>query len=203
MGRLTRDRTAKPLSRDQILKREQGRKVNNRCFFFQLKTSKIGNHTRLIHTLLKVLTMHTRTTLRRRAARMLACHIMELLLPECKSLGKSADYHLGVSELFIPPLCLALVSNLLIVFSYKYGATSPSQQIFFDRCHIYFYTTIVFCADTVLRRSYPTVSRNMGVTSEMEEQVTFRLFQVYIRYYSPRPNLLLMESLNLPVIRFI
>ena len=37
----------------------------------------------------------------------------------------------------------------------------------------------------------------MGVTGEMEEQVPFRLFQLYIRYHSPRPNLLTMESINL------
>ena len=43
----------------------------------------------------------------------------------------------------------------------------------------------------------------MGVTSEMEKHETFRLFQLYIRYYSPRPNLLLMEFLNLSVIRFV
>ena len=42
-----RDGTAEPVSRDQILRREWG------LFFFpvQLTTSRIGNLTRLIHTL--------------------------------------------------------------------------------------------------------------------------------------------------------
>ena len=31
----------------------------NSCFLVQLTTSRVGNHTRLIHTLLKVLTIHT------------------------------------------------------------------------------------------------------------------------------------------------
>ena len=53
-----------------------------------------------------------------------------------------------------------------------------------------------------MRRSYPT-TRNMGVRSEMEEHVPLRLFEVYIRYRSPRPNLLIMESMNLSKICFI
>ena len=60
-----------------------------------------------------------------------------------------------------------------------------------------------FYMATALRRLYPTVLRAMGVTSEMEEQVPFRLFQVCIRYHSPRQNLLIMESISLSIIRFI
>ena len=57
MSRLTRDGTAEPVSRDQILRhaREQG----NIIFPDQLTTSRIGNLTRLIHTLLYVMTIHT------------------------------------------------------------------------------------------------------------------------------------------------
>ena len=57
MSRLTRDGTAEPVSRDQILRhaREQG----NFIFPVQLTTSRIGNLTRLIHTLLYVMTIHT------------------------------------------------------------------------------------------------------------------------------------------------
>ena len=58
MSRLTRDGTAEPVSRDQILRhaREQG----NIIFPVQLTTSRIGNLTRLIHTLLYVMTtIHT------------------------------------------------------------------------------------------------------------------------------------------------
>ena len=49
MSRLTRDGTAEPVSRDQILRRERGQ--GNIHFPCQLTTSRIGNLTRLIHTL--------------------------------------------------------------------------------------------------------------------------------------------------------
>ena len=58
MGRLTRDRTAEPVSRDQILSRHV-RRQGNIHFPVQLTTSRIDNLTRLIHTLLHVMTMHT------------------------------------------------------------------------------------------------------------------------------------------------
>ena len=59
MSRLTRDETAEPVSRDhdQILRREGGQ--GKTVFFpYQLTKSRI-DHTRLIHTLLKELTIHT------------------------------------------------------------------------------------------------------------------------------------------------
>ena len=46
MGRLTRDGTAEPNSRDQIHRRERDREKN--IFPVQLTTSRIGNLTRLI-----------------------------------------------------------------------------------------------------------------------------------------------------------
>ena len=49
MSRLARDGTAEPVSRDQILRRERGQ--GNIHFPVQLTTSRIGNLTRLIHTL--------------------------------------------------------------------------------------------------------------------------------------------------------
>ena len=57
MSRLTREGAAESVSRDQILRhaREQG----NIIFPVQLTTSRIGNLTRLIHTLLYVMTIHT------------------------------------------------------------------------------------------------------------------------------------------------
>ena len=57
MSRLTRDGTAEPVSRDQILRhaRDKGMFI----FPVQLTTSRIGNLTRLIHTLLYVITIHT------------------------------------------------------------------------------------------------------------------------------------------------
>ena len=57
MSRLTRDGTAEPVSREQILRhvREQG----NIIFPIQLTTSRIGDLTRLIHTMLYVMTIHT------------------------------------------------------------------------------------------------------------------------------------------------
>ena len=54
LSKLTRDGTAELVSRDQILR-------HARIFIFpvQLTTSRIGNLTRLIHTLLYVMTVHT------------------------------------------------------------------------------------------------------------------------------------------------
>ena len=52
MSRLTRDGTSEPVSRDQILRHVRGQ--GN----VQLTTSRIGNLTRLIHTLLYVMTIH-------------------------------------------------------------------------------------------------------------------------------------------------
>ena len=57
MSRLTRDGTAEPISRDQILRHARGQ--GNIIFPVQLTTSRIGNLTRLIHTLLHVMTIHT------------------------------------------------------------------------------------------------------------------------------------------------
>ena len=57
MSRLTRDGTAEPISRDQILRYARGQ--GNIIFPVQLTTSRIGNLTRLIHTLLYVMTIHT------------------------------------------------------------------------------------------------------------------------------------------------
>ena len=50
MSRLTRDGTAEPVSRDQILRRERGQ-VKKSFFPVQLTTTRIGNLTRLILTL--------------------------------------------------------------------------------------------------------------------------------------------------------
>ena len=55
MSRLTRDGTAEPVSRDQILRHARGQR--NIIFSVQLTTSRIGNLTRLIHTLLYVMTI--------------------------------------------------------------------------------------------------------------------------------------------------
>ena len=57
MSRLTRDGTAEPVSRDQILRYARGQ--GNIMCPVQLTTSRIGNLTRLIHTLLYVMTIHT------------------------------------------------------------------------------------------------------------------------------------------------
>ena len=55
MSWLTRDGTAKLVSRDRILRRERGREKF--IFPVQLTTSRIGNLTGLIHTLLYVMTI--------------------------------------------------------------------------------------------------------------------------------------------------
>ena len=57
MSRLTRDGTAEPVRRDQILRHARGQ--GNIIFPVQLTTSRIGNLTRLVRTLLYVMTIHT------------------------------------------------------------------------------------------------------------------------------------------------
>ena len=58
MSRLTRDETAEPVSRDHIFRHERGQ--GDIIFPVQLTTtSRIGDLTRLIHTLLYVMTIHT------------------------------------------------------------------------------------------------------------------------------------------------
>ena len=57
MSRLTRDGAAEPISRDQILRHARGQ--GNIIFPVQLTTSRIGNLTWLIHTLLYAMTIHT------------------------------------------------------------------------------------------------------------------------------------------------
>ena len=49
MSRLMRDGTAESVSRDQILRRKRGQ--GNVHFYCSADTSRIGNLTRLIHTL--------------------------------------------------------------------------------------------------------------------------------------------------------
>ena len=56
MSRLMRDGAAEPVSRDQILRRERGQE--NIFFPVELAANRIGNLTRLIHTVLKMLTIH-------------------------------------------------------------------------------------------------------------------------------------------------
>ena len=58
MNRLTRDRTAEPVSRDQILRHEN---ADREIFIFsvQLTTCRTSNFTRLIHTLAIYVTIHT------------------------------------------------------------------------------------------------------------------------------------------------
>ena len=51
MSRLTRDGTAEPVSRDQIIRREQGQDREILIFLVQLFKSMNGHLTRLMHTL--------------------------------------------------------------------------------------------------------------------------------------------------------
>ena len=64
MSRITRGGTAEPVSRDQIVRREwgQGKYIS----LVQLTTSRIGNHARLIYTLLYE-KMHNACTVWRKA----------------------------------------------------------------------------------------------------------------------------------------
>ena len=59
MSRLTRDGTAELVPRDQILRHARGHE--NTIFPVQLTTSRIGNLTLLIYTLLYVMIIHTGT----------------------------------------------------------------------------------------------------------------------------------------------
>ena len=61
-SRLTRDGMVEPVSRDQILRHARGQ--GNIIFSVQLTTSRIGNLTRLIHTLLYVMTIHITNNLK-------------------------------------------------------------------------------------------------------------------------------------------
>ena len=56
MTRLARDGTAEPVSRDQICRREQGQ--GNAHFPCSAGHEQVSNHTRLIHTLLYVMTIY-------------------------------------------------------------------------------------------------------------------------------------------------
>ena len=57
MSRLMRDGTAESVSRDQIFRRERGQGILTSPV--QLTTSRIGNLTRLVHTLAICVTIHT------------------------------------------------------------------------------------------------------------------------------------------------
>ena len=59
MSRLTRDATAEPVSRDQILKANGDREKSILIFPVQLTTSRIGNLTRLVLTLAILCDDHT------------------------------------------------------------------------------------------------------------------------------------------------
>ena len=59
MSRLTRDGTAEPAPRETKFSGPNGDREKP-IFLFQLTTSKIGNLTRLIHTMLSVMTLHDR-----------------------------------------------------------------------------------------------------------------------------------------------
>ena len=56
MSKLTRDGMVEPVPRDQILRYARGQGIL--IFPVQLTTSRVSNVTRLIHTLLCVMTIH-------------------------------------------------------------------------------------------------------------------------------------------------
>ena len=96
MSRLTRDGTAEPISRDQILRHARGQ--GNIIFPVQLTPSRIGNLTRLIHTLLYVMTIHTYQV---HTAGRLDCYCLDtatatslLLLLWCSRIDEGPDRYL-------------------------------------------------------------------------------------------------------------
>ena len=93
MSRLTRDWTAETVSRDQILRHARGR--GNIIFPVQLTTSRIGNLTRLIHTLLYVMTIHNVSR---------SVNVIPFLLGR-QFCGRTIRGHTGRRSLRIPPPC--------------------------------------------------------------------------------------------------
>ena len=105
MSSLAQNGTAEPVSLDQILRRE--REKGKMCVFpVQLAMSR----------LLFPVDPYSADS----AAKNSFLHISHA--------GKIC-YHLGVSRLSFPPLCLTLVFDLLTVFSCKSYATSPSLPL--------------------------------------------------------------------------
>ena len=61
------------------------------------------------------------------------------------SLRKSADYHLGFCGLFIPPLCLTLVLDLLPVLFLEIRGDKRYPTTFLRQVlHAFLYSTVVF-----------------------------------------------------------
>ena len=78
----------------------------------------------------------------------------------------------------------------------------PYNFSFTSGPHLFLYNSIVFFQSYGIA-SFVSNHAEYGVTSEMEEQIPLRLFQVYIIYYSPRPNVLLVKTINLSIIHFM
>ena len=127
MSRLTRDGTAEPVSRDQILRHARGQ--GNIIFPVQLTTNRIGNLTRLIHTLLYVMTIHT------------YIHTYTLELFSKDSLEKYDCYFLFIfienSHIFFCPLLFVVKLNGLgrteLSKNYKIKLESESKKRFQNR----------------------------------------------------------------------
>ena len=92
MSRLTRDGTAEPVSRDQILRHVRGQ--GNIIFPVQLTTSRIGSLTRLIHTLLYVMTIHICETIQ---------HIMKkvVIIYDVKQVRNSAGDGTNIKHILL------------------------------------------------------------------------------------------------------
>ena len=81
MSRMTRDGTAELVSRYQILRRKLNGDREIFIFPVQLTTNRIGNLTRLIHTLLYVMTIHT----------IVECAVMYLFFVKIQIIHKFAE----------------------------------------------------------------------------------------------------------------
>ena len=114
MSRLTRDGTAEPISRDQILRHARGQ--GNIIFPVQLTTSRIGNLTRLIHTLLYVMTIHTLLLF-------VVSHIQSIVLvanPKIQNTARSASSQTA-AVIFAVELSLQRVKDDGIFFFLRTG----------------------------------------------------------------------------------
>ena len=57
MSGLARDGKNEPVSRDEVVRRKWGQ--GNKCFLVRLTKSRVGKRTRLIHTTMNVVIIHT------------------------------------------------------------------------------------------------------------------------------------------------
>ena len=122
MSRLTRDGTAEPGSRDQIVR--HARRQGNIISPVQLTTSRIGNLTRLIHTVLYVMTIHTY---------ILSANIRSRV----RSLGGAIPLRPHGTP--FPAFCISLMQTTVVCIVYNYDGVAGVDT----HAHIWLCRTMV------------------------------------------------------------